>query len=424
VSTFQSLYDTIPVNYYYINDEHLKQVSDGANNYYLYYDALGRCVQRNLNGTTTYYTYDGERPILEYASSTGIVGRNVYGKGIDEILMRTDPGVNSGYPFYYAQDHEGSVTHLLNGCTAPSSQTGNVLEKYAYDAFGVATFMDSNGNNLNPNATVFNNRFLFTGREYAATYRGTYISTFSFYEYRARAYNPNLGRFMSEDPKLFDAGDYNLFRYCHNEPIDMTDPMGWDPVSVSAEVDRVSINASQEALTISESNSDGKGLGWERATTIGSLNGHVDYNRDMTRGAGTRYTGPQRVQPPDRPGYPEGKTETYAHNHTTDAKTNPKGQPDPKGTITSPGDREKTADVSGKPIYTIARDHQTRQPIVERYRPSDDANERARHEGGVTERRNPEGKWIPVGGGSTVNPDRLNKPEIIRSRHFPPVITR
>jgi hypothetical protein len=31
---------------------------------------------------------------------------------------------------------------------------------------------------------------------------------------------------MSEDPKLFDAGDYNLFRYCHNDPIDHTDPMG------------------------------------------------------------------------------------------------------------------------------------------------------------------------------------------------------
>jgi subtilisin family serine protease len=31
---------------------------------------------------------------------------------------------------------------------------------------------------------------------------------------------------MSEDPKLFDAGDYNLFRYCHNDPIDSVDPMG------------------------------------------------------------------------------------------------------------------------------------------------------------------------------------------------------
>ena len=31
---------------------------------------------------------------------------------------------------------------------------------------------------------------------------------------------------MSEDPKLFDAGDYNLFRYCNNDPIDSVDPMG------------------------------------------------------------------------------------------------------------------------------------------------------------------------------------------------------
>src|SRR5262249_31914397 len=47
-----------------------------------------------------------------------------------------------------------------------------------------------------------------------------------FYEYRARAYHPGLGRFMSEDPKLFDAGDYNFYRYCHNDPIDIVDPMG------------------------------------------------------------------------------------------------------------------------------------------------------------------------------------------------------
>ena len=33
---------------------------------------------------------------------------------------------------------------------------------------------------------------------------------------------------MSEDPKLFDTGDYNLFRYCHNDPVDLTDPMGTD----------------------------------------------------------------------------------------------------------------------------------------------------------------------------------------------------
>ena len=31
---------------------------------------------------------------------------------------------------------------------------------------------------------------------------------------------------LSEDPKGFDAGDYNLFRYCKNDPEDLTDPSG------------------------------------------------------------------------------------------------------------------------------------------------------------------------------------------------------
>src|SRR6266508_2080212 len=98
------------------------------------------------------------------------------------------------------------------------------MKKYRYDAFGKPTIY--NGSGVQIAATAYDNRFLFTGREYAATYRQIYVPAFTFYEYRARAYNPTIGRFMSEDPKLFDAGDYNLFRYCHNDPIDFTDPMG------------------------------------------------------------------------------------------------------------------------------------------------------------------------------------------------------
>src|SRR5579885_2974662 len=88
-------------------------------------------------------------------------------------------------------------------------------------------------------ASLYSNRFLFTGREYNAN--------FGFYEYRARAYHFSLGWFMSEDPKLFvrravlakaggdwsfaahpDEAEFNLFRYCGNDPVDFTDPMGLD----------------------------------------------------------------------------------------------------------------------------------------------------------------------------------------------------
>jgi RHS repeat-associated protein len=242
------------VTYTYINDERLQQVSDGMNIYSLVYDALGRCVKRTLQYSgqetlrptptpreppsptprpsatpnsgdmTTYYIYDGDKPILEYDATSGaLVGSNVYGKGVDEILGR----VAVGSVYYPQQNHESSVTLLTD-------TNGNAIERYRYDSFGAPSFYTGTwGSRSN---TAYDNRFLFTGREYAATYRGTTSPAFNFYEYRARAYNPKLGRFMSEDPKLFDAGDYNLFRYCHNDPIDFTDPMGsygmgdgWNP---------------------------------------------------------------------------------------------------------------------------------------------------------------------------------------------------
>ena len=198
-------------HYTYMRDQEMIQVSAPGLTYDLAYDALGRCVKRTINGDTTYYIYDGEKPILEYRSD-GTIARNLYGKGIDEILMRTDPRVNGGQTFYYQQDHVGSVTHLTNWNNA----NGRVIEKYRYDAFGAPTVYDGAGNRRQ-NGTIYNNRFLFTGREYAGAWN---------YEYRARMYHSGLGRFMSEDPKLFDAGDYNLFRYCHNDPIDFADPMG------------------------------------------------------------------------------------------------------------------------------------------------------------------------------------------------------
>ena len=216
------------VNYTYINDTHLSSVSGmdingGQSTYQLSYDALGRCVARVLTGSTsstTYYIYDGEKPILEYHSwsnPSAPSAANIYGRGIDEILQRTDYTANPARTLYYQDDHEGSVTHLTDG-------TGAVLESYRYDAFGKPTI---NGGALT--ASAYGNRFMFTGREY--------VASFGIYEYRNRAYHPGLGRFMSEDPKLFDAGDNNFFRYCGNDPEDRTDPMGLSDAILKTQYD-------------------------------------------------------------------------------------------------------------------------------------------------------------------------------------------
>jgi RHS repeat-associated protein len=204
--------DYYGLHYTYMRDQELTRVSEPGLTYDLAYDALGRCVKRTFNDTTTtYYFYDGDKPILEYNANNALVGFNLYGKSIDEIIQRGAYGTDNQWHWYFLnQDHEGSVTYLTDS-------SGNVIEKYHYDVFGTPAFY--NGSGVQISASAYGNRFLFTGREYA----GAYV-----YEYRARVYHAAIGRFMSEDPKLFDAGDYNLFRYCHNDPIDFTAPMGLD----------------------------------------------------------------------------------------------------------------------------------------------------------------------------------------------------
>jgi RHS repeat-associated protein len=190
------------ITFGYLNDGQLTYVSNGTSSMNFYYDALGRCVKRVKDGWDAKYSYyDGERELLECGSGGGAAYRNVYGKGIDEILMRQD--TTNNWLLYFQQDHLGNVTELTWG-------SGDVVEIFQYDAFGL----------LNKTASGWGVPFLFNGRRY--------LSEYGIYEYRARGYHPKLGRFTSEDPKLFDAGDYNLFRYCDNDPLDRTDPMGLD----------------------------------------------------------------------------------------------------------------------------------------------------------------------------------------------------
>src|SRR5437016_11127444 len=96
-----------------------------------------------------------------------------------------------------------------------------MMEEYYYDAFGKPHFYSaSSGWSWDLGYSEFGNRFLFTGREW--------LSDLKLYDYRARLYHPELGRFLQPDPKEFGAGDYNLYRYCHNDPVNRSDPMGLD----------------------------------------------------------------------------------------------------------------------------------------------------------------------------------------------------
>jgi RHS repeat-associated protein len=182
-----------------------------ANNMWFGYDPLGRCVKRWVapwgapSTNATYYYYDGWNLIQE-GPSGGTDRVYVHGGRTDEIVASQAGGVWSFHQ-YDARGH----------CIMLTDTSGLIREQYDYDAFGLPYFYNGTGAKLGA-SFQWGNRFLFTGREW--------LKDLKVYDYRNRMYQPELGRFLQPDPKQFEAGDYNIYRYCHNDPVNRSDPFG------------------------------------------------------------------------------------------------------------------------------------------------------------------------------------------------------
>jgi RHS repeat-associated protein len=180
---------------------------------YFGYDPLGRCVKRwfpDFSAPPTYLYYDGWNLIQEGSNVWSPTRLYVQGNRVDELEV-TFNVVTSQYGFhqYDARGH----------CILTTDIGGNMMEEYDYDAWGKPHFYSaSSGWSWDLGYSEFGNRFLFTGREW--------LSGLGVYDYRNRLYHPELGRFLQPDPKEFAAGDYNLYRYCHNDPVNKSDPLG------------------------------------------------------------------------------------------------------------------------------------------------------------------------------------------------------
>ena len=110
------------------------------------------------------------------------------------------PGTGSVYEIY--ADRMGSISKVVDVAT------GAVVAEYSYDAFGQQTQF----------AGALFQYYGFTGRE-------TDPESGLIY-YRARTYDPAVGRFLQRDPLGFAAGDLNLYAYVENGPLKGRDPSG------------------------------------------------------------------------------------------------------------------------------------------------------------------------------------------------------
>ena len=194
------------MNFTWSNGRQLVTVTNGANNYSYTYNADGLRTAKTVNGTTTnYYWSNG---ILQ-AQKTG-----------DEYLIFLYDENGSAYGFlvkngttqqkyYYLFNAQGDVIGIVDS-------NGTQVVNYTYDAWGdilsVTGTLASTIGQLNP-----------------IRYRGYYYdSETEFYYLQTRYYDPETGRFINADSLLNQESilGYNMFAYCLNNPINMSDSTG------------------------------------------------------------------------------------------------------------------------------------------------------------------------------------------------------
>jgi RHS repeat-associated protein len=179
------------------------------------YDAFDRMTKRVLDPdgnlglatlVTEEYFYDGDEIVHTRSSVAGESHYYMIDPNSGDVLFDQE-----GSTVYVTlTDHLGTVRDLVDA-------NGQIVNHLIYDAFG------NRMSETNPQggAVPFSPQMGFTGQWFD-------VITALQYNYH-RWYDGATGRWLSEDPIGFAAGDANLSRYVGNSPIDLTDSEGEAP---------------------------------------------------------------------------------------------------------------------------------------------------------------------------------------------------
>jgi len=173
------------------------------------YDVFNRWIAREVDPDgdggsaaieSTYFVYDGAQIVMQFDGSAAgdLTNRYLWGPGTDQLLADEQvANVSTASDVYWAlADNLGSVRQLALYDDVGDTTT---IEKYVeYDSFGNVTLVVGSVAQL----------FGYTGR--------AFDDSTGLQNNLNRWYDATTGRWMSEDPIGFNAGDPNLYRYVGN----------------------------------------------------------------------------------------------------------------------------------------------------------------------------------------------------------------
>lgn len=150
-------------------------------------------VRAELDGAIRHFLHDFENPIVSLDDAGNVIWRRLHGRVLDRPLAVE----RSGQLRWLLTDHIGTVR-------METDAEGLPLVGYGYDAFG---------RQVEGPAPTLDDSLRFTGRDFDLPG--------GLGDYRARVYDPAIGRFISEDPlRPFH------YRYAENNPLQFVDPRG------------------------------------------------------------------------------------------------------------------------------------------------------------------------------------------------------
>lgn len=191
------------VTFKWTAESHLDTVVVGTQTITYFYDAAGRLARKDINGAPqAYYLWDGSNFLAELnGSATGEVAEYSYYPGLDHPHAMVFGGVQ--YDMH---------TDPTAGVVALTDSTASLERTYFYDAWG--------------NQTDGHDNLPFNDADRARWKGALWLGNeANLYYMRNRWYEPQSGRFLSEDP-IGLAGGVNLYSYASNDPINFSDPTG------------------------------------------------------------------------------------------------------------------------------------------------------------------------------------------------------
>jgi RHS repeat-associated protein len=185
-------------NTYTYDVENRLLTASGAHSATLTYDPLGRLFQIVAGSTTTQFLYDGDELVAEYNGSGVLQRRYVHGTQDDDPLISYEgSSVSAAARRSLQANYQGSIVSVADA-------SGDPITIDRYDEYGLPA-----GSNAG--------RFQYTGQ--------AWLPEVGVYYYKARIYDPRLGRFLQTDPVGYQ-DDLNLYAYVGSDPLDHTDPSG------------------------------------------------------------------------------------------------------------------------------------------------------------------------------------------------------